>query len=87
MKTITKFESFDGKVFDDEATCKRHERENAGAQLVGLTIEQVQKAITREDAALGDAIEALASKIRQARLDAGDRKRAPRQAKGEPSPP
>lgn len=87
MKTITRYESFDGKVFDSEAECKRHERENAGGQLVGLTAEQVQKALTREDAALGDAIEALATKIKAARLAAGDRKRAPKQPKGEPSPP
>ncbi len=75
MKQITQWEAFDGEIFKTEAECKRHEREHAGAQLVGLSPEQVQKALIREDTALADAIEVAAYQIRKARIASGERKR------------
>ncbi len=77
MKQITQWEAFDGEVFKTEAECKRHEREHAGAQLVGLSPEQVMKALFRDESALAlaDAIEVAAYQIRKARIASGERKR------------
>jgi hypothetical protein len=78
MKIVQKFEAFDGTSFDTEAECKSYEREHAGAQLVGLTGEQITAALARSDEAgiaLAEAIEAVAYRIKKRRLENGDRKR------------
>jgi hypothetical protein len=76
--TRTVYESFDGRAFDTAAECRAHERENVHLALVGLTIEQVDAALSRDNKHLGDAIEAVALRIRQKRIEDGDLKRARR---------
>lgn len=43
-------------------------------RLVGLTIEQVEAALSRADPELADAIEQVGSRIARARLDAGEKR-------------
>ena len=79
MRTITRpqFEAFDGTIFDNERTCREHEKLHAPERLVGLTLEQINGAINRADPELGDAIERTAYLVQQARRSAGDYKRRP----------
>ena len=86
MKTITKFESFDGQVFDTETECRTHEAARAHQRLAGLTPEQVEAAIARTDLELADAFEIVGAKITRLRLDSGERKRkrAPKDAPAAP---
>jgi hypothetical protein len=88
-ETVTRFVAFDDTRFDKEEDCLRHEKSNVANRLVGLTIEQVVAAQSRQDKDLADAIEAVASKIRRARLADGELKRKRKAkvvAQGEPEP-
>ncbi len=80
MKTIERkvYVALDGTEFASAAECKRHERDNASAQIVGLTAEQVAAAIDRSNLDLGEAIERVGNLIATARKAAGDLKRRPR---------
>lgn len=57
-----------------EAACRAYEKRLAHVRLVGLTIEQVEAALSRADPELADAIEVIGSRLERARLANGDRK-------------
>ncbi len=76
MKIVTRYVAFDGEPFGDEQSCKAHERRNARLRLVGMTLEQVESAMTRADPELADAIEFLGIKIADARRASGALRRA-----------
>lgn len=73
--TITKYESFDGRVFDSEEECRTHEKDNLHFRLASLTSEQVLAALNREDATLAELFEQAGDRIKKARLASGDLKR------------
>ena len=83
MKAITKFEAFDGEVFPTQEECIAHEASCVQMRLIGLTGDQVEAAIKREDVDLADAIEAVGAKIARARRESGDLRRI-RKSGGEP---
>jgi hypothetical protein len=72
------FEAFDGSRFTTERECLEHERSSADLLLVGLTHQDVVKAISREKShlSIADAIENAGTTIRLARLKARDLRRA-----------
>ena len=77
MKTVMKFEAFDGTVFDDRKECERHEREHARTRIVGLTAEQIAGAFnptTDDDHGLAAALEDIGVVLRAARLARGDKR-------------
>jgi len=81
MKTVMKFEAFDGTVFDDRKDCERHEREHARTRIVGLTAEQIAGAFnptTDDDHGLAAALEDIGVELRAARLARGDKRRKPK---------
>lgn len=81
MKTVMKFEAFDGTVFDDRKECERHEREHARTRIVGLTAEQIAGAFnptTDDDHGLAAALEDIGVELRAARLARGDKRRKPK---------
>lgn len=78
MKIRTVFVAFDDAVFDTAEACRAHEAAHVETRLVGLTIEQVQAAINREDVDLADALEAIGNRIARARREAGDMRRGPK---------
>jgi hypothetical protein len=84
MKTETRtvYVSFDDKEFGTEAACAAYERLHSGARLVGMTEKDIADAISGENREIGAALEAIAKKVRDARLARGDSKR-PRKPKGE----
>ena len=84
-QTKTVFVAFDGSSFDTAAECRAYERDNIHLALVGLTVENIEAALSRDDLPLGDAIEAVAYRIRQTRVAAGDMKRERRKT-AEPEP-
>lgn len=57
-----------------ETACRAYERRLAHMRLVGLTIEQVEAALSRADPELADAFEVIGSRIARARLAAGEQK-------------
>ena len=75
MKTRTIYEAFDGQTFDNADACKAHEAAHVETRLIGLSLEQVRAAITREDVELADAFEKVGSRIAKARIDAGELRR------------
>lgn len=81
MKIVQKFQAFDGVEFNSEADCRAYEKRNAHQRLVGLSIDQVEAALSGADAELADAIEILGAKIGRDRREKGDLKRV-RGAKG-----
>jgi hypothetical protein len=89
--TVTRYEAFDGEMFDTAAECNRYERDNSWHQLIGLTEERVKAAISYEDPelVLADVFETVGLKIKALRLSKGHTKinRAPREANGEELPP
>lgn len=91
MKEITApaFQAFDGKVFYSRKECQDYEGSSAARRLSGLTIAQVEAALSRSDPDLADAIEAAGMKIREARQKAGIfRKRGRKEtAARAPTPP
>jgi len=72
--TTTNYVAFDGVPHPTEAECRAYEKRLAHIRLVGLTIEQVEAALSRTDPELADAIEVIGSRIARARLADGDRK-------------
>ena len=94
MKRVTteQWIAFDGVPFPFDpateaaakASCRAYEKRLAHVRLVGLTIEQVEAALSRADPELADAIEVVGSRIARARLDAGEQKYEKRTAKDEP---
>lgn len=87
MKQVTRWEAFDGVPFPTESECRAYEKKCAHIRLVGLSIEQVEAALSRADLELADAIEVVGSRISRARLDAGERKYGRRDAPPDPTPP
>ena len=75
MKTKTVYVAFDDAEFDTADGCKAHEAAHVETRLVGLSIEQVQAALSREDLELADAFEAIGNRIAKARREAGDMRR------------
>lgn len=74
MKRVEKYQAFDGVEFYSEVECRAYERRFAHARLAGLSIEQVEAALSRADPELADAIEQVGSRIARARLDAGEKR-------------
>ena len=66
----------DGKHFDVEAEARAHERENFAVLLVGLTTQEVEAALSRQDRDLADAIERAGTSIKAKRLGSGELRRA-----------
>jgi hypothetical protein len=89
QRTITVFDDFMGNPHETEAECLRWERENLHMRIVGLTEEQALAAVHYEDTDLAAAIETLARRVKNLRLEAGDVKinRRPAEDKGPPLPP
>lgn len=79
MEIVQAHRAFDGAIFTSEADCRAHEMKDPKRALVGLSTEDIERIMAREPEfqAHADAIEILAHKIKTARLEAGDRKRAP----------
>lgn len=92
MKTRTVYDAFDNTVFNSQEECRAYEAQHGEMRLVGLNIDQVRAAISREDVELADAFEEIGSRIARTRRDAGDLRRgkkaveAPREVEGEPQP-
>lgn len=59
--------AFDGVPHPTEAACSAYEKRLAHIRLVGLKIEQVEAALTREDIDLADAFEEVARRIKRVR--------------------
>ena len=75
MKPVTKFQAFTGDVFDTETECRAHEKANVNRRFVGLTLDQVEAALSRADVELAGAFEVVGAKIARERLADGVRKR------------
>lgn len=71
MKQVIRYEAFDGMPFATEAECRAYERKCAHIRLVGLSIEDVEAALTRADLDLAEAIEEVARRIKRIRLGKG----------------
>ena len=80
MKQITAFQAFDGTLHATEEDCRAHEFKDPKQALVGLTVADIEKALTRDDVARADAIENLAYEIRKKRLAAGEKRRGGKSA-------
>jgi hypothetical protein len=80
MKKITEYESFDGKRFETEAACRSHEKSNCQFLLVGLTLEDITRAMEDGQGDIADALEVIGAKIARDRRDRGElkRKRGPK---------
>jgi len=85
VKAITKYASFDGQVFETEGACRAHETANAHKLLVGLSAEEIDRAIAGDQDDLAEALEAVGARIARARRERGDlkRRRAPKDAPAE----
>ena len=75
MKTRMVYEAFDGTPFNTEAECRAHEKRFAHGRLVGLTVDQLEAALSGVDAELADAIEVVGAKIGRDRRERGEMKR------------
>ena len=75
MKTRMIYVAFDDKPFESAEACKAYEAQHVETRLVGLTIEQVRAALSREDPDLADAIETVGNRIVRERREAGDLRR------------
>lgn len=64
---------FDGVPKPTEAEANAYERRLAHIRMVGLKIEQIEAALTREDLDMADAIEEVARRIKKVRLANGAR--------------
>jgi hypothetical protein len=69
------YQAFDGKTFVSEAECADHEAKNWLMQFVGLTIEQVEAGIDRDNTDIADAFEKAGQRIARKRLADGERRR------------
>ncbi len=96
MELIQQWKAFDGKVFDSEAACAKHEAEFAHVKLVGLTAEQIERAMKIfdlapeerpvADAVLANALEDVGVVLQRARLAKREIKRE-RRGKAAETPP
>lgn len=87
MKIVTMYQACDGQSFETEAHCRAHEAKMAHLRLVGLTADDVQAAIARDNVELADAIEAVGTTIARARRAGGDLRRQRRgNGQAEPAP-
>jgi len=77
MKTVTIYVAFDGEEFETAAACEAHEANHFARQFVGLTSDQVNQALSRENLALADAFEKAGNIVTKLRREAGDMKRTP----------
>ena len=89
MKQVARFQSFDGQVFETEAACRAYETANTHKLLVGLSAEEIDRAIAGDQDDLAEALEAVGARIARARRERGDlkRRRAPKDAPAEAQPP
>jgi hypothetical protein len=67
---FTMFRSFDKLEFKTEEACRAHEKSVAHLRIVGLTIEQVEAAMSGADMDLAFAIEFVGLRLRRRRTDA-----------------
>ena len=79
--SVTRFEAFDGELFGSAAECIAYEKAAGWRQLVGLTEEQVQAGLSRENEAIAEAFEAAGKAVVAARKSAGILKRTPKKPK------
>lgn len=77
---VEAYQALDGSLFLSEAECLAHNLKDPKKALVGLTEEQVAAMLDRTDVARADALEAAARIVTKKRLDAGERRRAPKAA-------
>jgi hypothetical protein len=75
MKQITKFVAFDDAEFATEALCRAYEATNCHRLLVGLSIEEIERAIAGDQEDVAEALETVGTKIARARRERGDLKR------------
>lgn len=90
MKRVELFEAFDGERFPTAEACRAHEAQHVEGRLVGLTLEQIKAASSREDVELADAIEEIGARIARARRASGEMRRGSArtgEAKAEPKAP
>ena len=87
MKSITEYESFDGKRFSTAEECRAYEDQHFETRLTGLTLDEVRAALAREDTDLADAFEKAGNLIGRARREAGElrKTRRPKAAESEPA--
>jgi DNA-binding transcriptional MerR regulator len=67
--------AFDGTRFFSEEECAAYEAAHWQRQLVGMTLEQVEAALAREDVDRADALEKAGQRIARKRLADGERRR------------
>lgn len=72
---VTRYIARDGQEFTTAGACRAHEFAKLPTLLAGLTEDQVEAALQREDVELADLMEEAGKQITQARLAAGDRRR------------
>jgi hypothetical protein len=87
MRILTKYAAFDGVEFYSEAECKAYEKKLAHHRLVGLTIEQIEAALSGSDSDLADAIEQIGVRIGNARRERGELRRQRKAKDAPPDPP
>lgn len=89
MKRVELFEAFDGERFPSAEACRAHEAQHVEGRLVGLSLDQVKAALSREDTDLADALEELGARIARARRSSGELRRGSTKAevKTEPKVP
>ncbi len=75
---VEAYQALDGSLFLSEADCLAHNLKDPKKALVGLTEDQVAAMLDRTDVARADALEAAARIVTKKRLDAGERRRAPK---------
>ena len=75
---ITAYKAFDGKTFPTAKEARAHEEAHGPASLVGLTLQQVEAAMRREDRDLADAIEFVGTRISEKRRADGELRRRPK---------
>lgn len=83
-KTTISYESFDGLLFESADACKKHEDAHIESRFVGLTLEQLHAAATRQDAELADAFEKFGNQLASARRESGDLRRRPSKREAAP---
>lgn len=83
IETRTVYIAFDGARFDSEAECAAYERLHSGSRVAGLTEAEIAAAIAGDNREVADAIEAVAKKVRDARIARGELKRKPKGATGD----
>lgn len=78
MKSITKYEAIDGKLFDSPDACIAYETAQMPEhKLSGLTVRDIERALTRDNVALADLFEAVGARIAKLRRESGELRRKP----------